>query len=291
MIASAVVARAPAGTVHNNWASSLFFQGRPLEAEPLYRRAFDILTNVEADGRDFMSGWQFNYYARTLAELHRLPEAARYAEQAIVRSKGTTNRWMAKAAPAGLTRAGIHREMGEARRAEQLLAQVEPTIEGSPTESAYMALALSERGLLAQARGDLPAALSLMTRALTTVEANPHSSSAPRYLGAAIRSLPRHGSLRTGEPMPSARWRSKSRRAALPARALPVSAAPTSRSAVRSMATLLLDDTLARRRLPFTAAVEHLGVDALARRRSSGDPSRETDDQPAAPESVGREAQ
>jgi serine/threonine protein kinase len=169
-----------AGMVYNNWASSLFFQGRPLEAEPLYRRAFDILTNVEADGRDFMSGWQFNYYARTLAELHRLPEAARYAEQAIVRSKGTTNRWMAKGVR--LTRAGIYREMGEARRAEQLLAQVEPTIEGSPTESAYMALALSERALLAQARGDLPAALSLMTRALTTVEANPHSSSAPRYL-------------------------------------------------------------------------------------------------------------
>ena len=66
-----------AGMVYNNWASGLFFQGRPFEAEPLYRRSFEILKNVENDGRDFMSAWQFNYYARTLAELHRLPEAAR----------------------------------------------------------------------------------------------------------------------------------------------------------------------------------------------------------------------
>jgi serine/threonine protein kinase len=170
-----------AGMVYNNWASGLFFQGRPFEAEPLYRRSFEILMNVEKDGgRDFMSAWQFNYYARTLAELHRLPEAAGYAEQALARSKGTTNPWLVKGVL--LTQVGIAREMGDTRRAEQLLARVEPTIENSQVESAYMALAASERALLAQERGDLSAALTSMTRALTIVEANPHSSSVPRCL-------------------------------------------------------------------------------------------------------------
>ena len=169
-----------AGMVYNNWASGLFFSGRPLEAEPLYKRAFDILMNVEADGRDFMSGWQFNYYARTLAELNRLPEAAHFAEQALARSKGTTNPWMRKGVL--LTQVGIYREMGDVHHAEQLLAQVEPTITPTETESAYTALAACERALIAEGRGDLPAALTLMSRALTTVESNPHSSSVPRYL-------------------------------------------------------------------------------------------------------------
>lgn len=169
-----------AGMLYNNWASGLFFQGRPLEAEPRYRRAFDILTSAAAEGRDFLSGWQFNYYARTLAELNRLSEAARYAEQASARSKGTTSPWMVQGVL--LTRAGIYREMGDVRRAEEMLAQAEPLIKPTLTESAYTAMVASERALLAQARGDLSAALSLMTRALTTVEANPHSSSVPRYL-------------------------------------------------------------------------------------------------------------
>jgi tetratricopeptide (TPR) repeat protein len=72
--------------------------------------------------------------------------------------------------------------MGDTRHAEEVLARVEPMIDSSPTESAYAALAASERALLAQARGDLPAALTLMTRALKIVEGNPHSSSVPRYL-------------------------------------------------------------------------------------------------------------
>ena len=113
-----------AGMLYNNWASGLFFQGRPFEAEPLYRRAFEILKSAEASGRDFLSGWQFNYYARTLAELHRLPEAAQYAERAYARSKGSTNPWMMQGVL--LTRAGIYREMGDMRRAEEMLARVEP---------------------------------------------------------------------------------------------------------------------------------------------------------------------
>jgi len=169
-----------AGMVYNNWASALFFQGRPFEAEPIYRRAFDILTNVEKGGRDFMSGWQFNYYARTLAELHRLPEAARYAEQALVRSKGTTNPWLVKGVL--LTQAGIYREMGDTRRAEQVLARVEPMIVSSEAESAFIGMIASERALMAQGRGDLSTALASITRALTIVQSNPHSSSVPRYL-------------------------------------------------------------------------------------------------------------
>jgi tetratricopeptide (TPR) repeat protein len=170
-----------AGMLYNNWATGLYFQGRPLEAEPLYRRAFEILTNVDpADGRDFLSGWQFNYFARMLAELHRLPEAERYAELAIARSKGSPNPWMMKGVL--LTRASIYREMGDMRHAAELLERVEPTIQKTPQESAYLALAAFERALLAQAGGDLPAALTQVTRALSIVEGNPHSSSMPRYL-------------------------------------------------------------------------------------------------------------
>src|SRR5262249_31076686 len=148
-----------AGMVYTNWGSGLFFQGRPFEAEPLFRRAFEILTNVDAGARDFMSGWQFNYYARTLAELNRLPEAARFADHALARSKGSTNPWMLKGVL--LTQAGIYREMGDIRRAEDVLSQVEPTIGTSPQESAYLALVAYERALIAQTRGDLPAALTL----------------------------------------------------------------------------------------------------------------------------------
>jgi eukaryotic-like serine/threonine-protein kinase len=169
-----------AGMLFNNWASSLYFQGRPLEAEPLYRRTFEILSSAEANGRSFLTGWQLNYYARTLAELHRLPEAVHYAEQAYARIVGSTDPFLKQGVL--LTKAGIYREMGDARRAEEMLAMAEPIIKPTLTESAFRAMAASERALLAQARGDLPAALSLMTRAVTTVEANPHSSSLPRFV-------------------------------------------------------------------------------------------------------------
>jgi tetratricopeptide (TPR) repeat protein len=76
----------------------------------------------------------------------------------------------------------IYREMGDTRRAGQLLARVESMINNTESENAYVALAAYERALLAQGRGDLSGALTSITRALTTVEANPHSSSAPRFL-------------------------------------------------------------------------------------------------------------
>ena len=110
-----------AGMLYNNWASALFFQGRPLEAEPLYRRAFEILTNAEADGRDFMSRLAVQLlraHARRTAP--PAGSGALFAEQAFARSKGTTNPWMLQGVL--LTQAGIYREMGDARRAEEMLA-------------------------------------------------------------------------------------------------------------------------------------------------------------------------
>ena len=169
-----------AGMLFNNWASGLFFQGRPLEAQPIYQRAFDILKGSEAGGRDFLTGWQLNYYARTLAELHRLPEAAQWAERAYDRAMRAKAPFMPQIVL--LTRAGIYRELGETRRAEEMLAIVEPMLTTSINESAFVALAASERAQLAQARGDLPAALAQITRAITTVDANPHAASLPRFL-------------------------------------------------------------------------------------------------------------
>jgi serine/threonine protein kinase len=169
-----------AGLLFNNWASGLYFQGRPLEALPIYQRAFEIMSGAEKDGRGFLTGWQLNYYARVLAELHRLPEAAQYAERAYERTLASPGPFLKQGVL--LTRAGIYREMGDARRAEEMLTMVEPIIKPTVEEGAFRALAASERALLAQARGDLPAAISLTTRAITIVEANPHSSSASRFL-------------------------------------------------------------------------------------------------------------
>ena len=55
--------------------------GRPLEAERLYRRAMAIST---ADGgEETVSPKLLNNLARSLLELDRLAEAARYADQAL----------------------------------------------------------------------------------------------------------------------------------------------------------------------------------------------------------------
>ena len=59
------------------WALSLEGAGRPLEAEPLYRRAIAI-NRSDNSGRN-LGSWLLRDYATTLRDLGKLDEAAQYA--------------------------------------------------------------------------------------------------------------------------------------------------------------------------------------------------------------------
>jgi eukaryotic-like serine/threonine-protein kinase len=71
---------ASAGTLFNNWALMLGIAGRPLAAESLFRRAIEI--DRADSSHSALSPTLLVNYARTLGELDRRDEAARYAELA-----------------------------------------------------------------------------------------------------------------------------------------------------------------------------------------------------------------
>lgn len=109
-------------------------------------------------------------YARSLRELYRLEEAADYAE-----------RGCAKARTAGaqivlnqclLLQAMIHTDRGESPRAQAVLAEVEPRLrQGLPSGHVGFGALASEKALLAQAQGELAAALKFSDEAVAVAEA------------------------------------------------------------------------------------------------------------------------
>ncbi len=112
---------ATAGTLYNNWALSLNFTGRPLEAEAIYRRAIDI---SRADATDeAVSPMLLVNYARVLRDLGRPEQAAGYAEMGY--EKGLVAGHEVVVNQALLLRASIYRELGDFTRAGAVLAEVE----------------------------------------------------------------------------------------------------------------------------------------------------------------------
>lgn len=163
-----------AGTLLNNWGLAVQFLGQPLEAERLFRRAIRISS---ADGtEETVSPMLLNNLARALMELNHLPEARDYAERAYAKARRSGGEMVASQALN--VRATIYRELGDLTRAEEMLSELEPTWRRlfPAGHLAFVTLA-SQRGLMAQARKDFPAAIASADRAVALAEANPQGAS------------------------------------------------------------------------------------------------------------------
>ncbi len=169
-----------AGTLLNNWAVALDVSGRQFEAERLYRRSVAI--SVADDTNAPVSPMLLNNLARCLNDLHRFHEAAAYAEQAYERASAASNEQVINMCLN--VRASIFRNLGELERAAEMVASFEAkTQQLLPPGHVAHAVVVSQKSLLALARGDLPAAQAEADRSVTMVETN----SAARSLLALLR--------------------------------------------------------------------------------------------------------
>jgi serine/threonine-protein kinase len=157
-----------AGTLYNNWAMALFQIGRPLEAEPIFRRAIEI---SRADNSDqAVSPMLLLNYGRTLRDLGHLDQASDYAERAFAKAQETGQQLVINQSL--IERARIYREQGNLDRALALLAEVEPKLQRilPPGHYAFAGIA-SERSLISLARGDVQNAVTLANEAVASDEA------------------------------------------------------------------------------------------------------------------------
>lgn len=153
----------------NDWALTLSYAGRQLEAEKTYRRAIDISRANQTE--DAVSPVLLYNYAGVLRELGRFSEAADYAERAFVKAQRAGDEILL--AQVDLQRARLYRDQKDFVRANSLLADLEPRMRHllPPRHYAFASLA-SDRGLLALAQGDATSALQFADQALAIDEAS-----------------------------------------------------------------------------------------------------------------------
>jgi serine/threonine-protein kinase len=167
-------------TLLNNWALVLYAQGLPLKAERLYRQALALSS---ADGTErHVSAMLLNNLARALGDLGRLEEATAYSERAAARARQTGND---AAYTFTLTaRALFYRQQGNLRRAEQMLAELEPRAKTrwGPRHVGHVVVA-SEKAEIARARGHMAAAEAGADLAVELAS----QASDPGYLPKALR--------------------------------------------------------------------------------------------------------
>jgi eukaryotic-like serine/threonine-protein kinase len=153
----------------NDWALTLSYTGRPLEAERAYRHAIEISKASQAED-DVLPGVIYNYSV-VLRDLGRLPQAADYSERAAAMARQAQDHVMID--QTDLQRVRIYRDQHNFPRANALLAELEPRMrqELPPGHYAFASLT-SEKSLMAQAQGDLPTALKLADQAVDIDEAS-----------------------------------------------------------------------------------------------------------------------
>jgi tetratricopeptide (TPR) repeat protein len=157
-----------AGTLFNNWALALQQIGRPIDAEPIYRRAIDISRADRSE--QGVSPMLLNNYAFNLSDLARFDQAAGYAERAYARAQEAGDEVVINQSL--FVRAGIYRNRHDFPRAAAMLAEVEPRLRKDLLPGHYaFGMLLSQRSLLALERGDLPSALRLGNQAVDLLEA------------------------------------------------------------------------------------------------------------------------
>ena len=132
------------------------------------RRAFEISRADQTE--DVVSPMLLVNYARTLRELHQINEAADYAERGYAKAQRSGAQVVI--GQSLLLRAQIYMDQGDLQRAAAMLDEVEPRLrKGLPAGHIAFGALASSRALLAQAHGDLQAALELSTEAVTISEA------------------------------------------------------------------------------------------------------------------------
>jgi eukaryotic-like serine/threonine-protein kinase len=158
-----------AAKLFNDWALTLFYVGRPLEAERLYRHAIDISRSDQTE--DAVLPVLLYNYAGALRELGRLSEAVDYTERASMKAQRAGDQILVDQADLQLAR--IYRDKRDFTRSKALLAELEPRLRRKlpPAHYAFASLA-SEKALLAQAEGDLATALRLADQAVAIDEAS-----------------------------------------------------------------------------------------------------------------------
>lgn len=157
-----------AGTLDNNWATMLIRAGRPLDAEVLLRRTIQISRDNE--GEDSVSPTTLSNYSLVLSQLHRLSEAADYADRAVAKAKSAGDTMAT--AQAILHRAQILRLQREFAESSAALARVAAILHPAlPPGHIAFALIDSERALVADATGDGQTAMRLANEAENTAQA------------------------------------------------------------------------------------------------------------------------
>ena len=150
-------------TLYNNWGVSLFQLGQPLRAEQLYRQAVEISRSDSAEAS--VSPMLLTNLATALGDLGRVPESARFAEKAYADARRAGDEVVVNMAL--LRRASAYRRLGDLVRAGAMLSEVEPRLARMLPQGHYAFAALaSEHALLAEAQGDLPAAIAAANRSL-----------------------------------------------------------------------------------------------------------------------------
>lgn len=151
----------------NNWGIMLQLAGRPLDAERALRHTIEISRDGSPDGS--ASPATIGNYGVSLYELGRLDEAADYTERAYAKAKKAGDD--ISMSQDLFHRARIYRARGEVARAEEMLTEVEPRLRQKlpPRHIAFAILEL-ERGLNAQARGDLSGAIKHLDESLEMME-------------------------------------------------------------------------------------------------------------------------
>lgn len=160
-----------AGTLLNNWGIALVQMGEPLRAEPLLRQAIELSRSGPDDAG--VSPILLTNDARALHQLGRDAEAGPLADRAW---RDATAHGDEVATNMALTlRAEILLARGDPAGAERTLDEVEPRLHRMlpPTHSAF-AMTASERAVIAEARGDLPAAERFADRAVDLAAADRH---------------------------------------------------------------------------------------------------------------------
>jgi serine/threonine protein kinase/tetratricopeptide (TPR) repeat protein len=152
-----------------NWATLLYLVGRPLEAEPLLRRAL-VVTNRNPRGPISLPRIHLAL-TRCLIMLHRWPDAATHAARAYTDAQLAGD--SATTTAARLVQAMLYRQLGDGARAARVLTEMEPGLKRlpAPDDSVMLALVASERAWLALARGEARVALAQVDRAVALGEA------------------------------------------------------------------------------------------------------------------------
>jgi serine/threonine-protein kinase len=151
----------------NDWALALDRLGRPVESEKLYRRAINISRAGETE--ETVSPVLLNNYAKTLLQLGRLEDAARYAERAYIKAIHVDNQLATSQSL--YVRALIYLDQQDVTRAAAMLKEVEPRLRRTlPSGSYWFAALISAQALLAERSGSLPLASRLADQAVDLTE-------------------------------------------------------------------------------------------------------------------------